>query len=118
MTAAKKPTCSPKSTDPYPGPVVDESDWSRSLDILAVAGVVNALSSSARTYFAAGGLDIVIGGSQLPHYSAESIVEAYYSAQMASALVASTDYQFIVHPAYNDDRGPFSILSVCLPAQG
>ncbi len=91
--------------------------WGRPNDTVGVAGVVNALSSSARRYFAAGGIGILIGDGQLPHYATENILETYYSAQMTDWLVASADYQFIANPAYNRDRGPVSVLSVRLHAQ-
>lgn len=91
--------------------------WGRPDDTVGVAGVVNALSDSARDYFAAGGLGILIGDGQLTHYGTERILEAYYSASLAGWLAASADYQFIGNPAYSGDRGPVSILGVRLHAQ-
>ena len=85
--------------------------WGRPDDTLGVAGVVNGLSSPARTYFAAGGTGILIGDGKLPHYASEDILEAYYSAQLTAWLHAGTDFQLIAHPAYNRDRGPVSVLS-------
>ena len=93
------------------------SDWGRSNDTVGMAAVVNDLSTSARSYFAAGGLGILIGDGQLPHYGTEDILEAYYSAQLLGWLTAGTDYQFIANPAYNRDRGPVSVLAVRLHAQ-
>lgn len=92
-------------------------EWGRSGDTVGVAGVVNALSDSARAYFAAGGLGILIGDGQLPHYGTEDVVETYYNAQVTNWLTASADYQFIANPAYNRDRGPVSIFGVRLHAQ-
>ena len=91
--------------------------WGRPNDTVGVAGVVNALSDSARRYFALGGLGILIGDGQLPHYHTENILEAYYSAQLTPWLTASADYQFIANPAYNSDRGPVSFLGARLHAQ-
>ncbi len=91
--------------------------WGRSNDTVGVAGVVNELSDSARSYFAAGGLGILIGDGQLPHYGTEDIVEAYYSAALTDWLAAGADYQFIANPAYNRDRGPVSVLGVRFHAQ-
>lgn len=93
------------------------TEWGRSGDTVGVAGVVNALSDSARAYFAAGGLGILIGDGQLPHYGTEDIVETYYNAQVTNWLTASADYQFIANPAYNRDRGPVSIFGVRLHVQ-
>jgi high affinity Mn2+ porin len=86
--------------------------WSRNDDRIGVAGVVNGISSAARRYFAAGGLGILIGDGQLPRYGSEEIVEAYYSAALAAHLFLAVDVQHIVHPAYNRDRGPVSVLGV------
>lgn len=90
--------------------------WQRPSDTVGVALVVNALSGSARTYFAAGGMGILIGDGRLPHYANENIAEAYYSAQLTDWLAASADYQFVANPAYNSDRGPVSILALRLYA--
>ena len=91
--------------------------WGRKDDAVGVAGVVNALSSSARAYFADGGLGILIGDGRLPHYGTEDIFEAYYDASVTGWLNASADYQFIANPAYNRDRGPVSVMAVRLHAQ-
>jgi high affinity Mn2+ porin len=93
------------------------ADWGRPDDTVALAGAVNALSNPARRYFAAGGLGILIGDGQLPHYATEDILETYYSAQVTGWLATSVDYQFIAHPAYNVGRGPVSVLGMRLHAQ-
>jgi high affinity Mn2+ porin len=91
--------------------------WGRSADTIGIAGVVNAISASAQRYFAAGGLGILIGDGQLQHYGTENILESYYSAHVTDWLTASADYQFISNPAYNQSRGPVSVLGVRLHAQ-
>jgi high affinity Mn2+ porin len=88
------------------------SAWGRNDDRLGLAGVVNGLSSEARRYFAAGGLGILIGDGQLPHYGSEEIVEAYYSAALVPHFFLAADVQHIVHPAYNRDRGPVTVFAV------
>jgi high affinity Mn2+ porin len=93
------------------------TDWGRPDDSIGMAGVVNAISDSARRYFAMGGLGILIGDGQLAHYATEDIFETYYSAQLTAWLAATADYQFIANPAYNADRGPVSFLGVRLHAQ-
>ncbi|MES2291782.1 MAG: carbohydrate porin [Pseudomonadota bacterium] len=91
--------------------------WGRPGDTLGLAGVVNALSSAARDYFAAGGKGILIGDGQLPRYGTENIAEAYYSFAATDWLTAGADYQLIVHPAYGRERGPVSVFGVRLHAQ-
>jgi high affinity Mn2+ porin len=92
-------------------------EWGRKDDTVGFAGVVNAISDSAQTYFADGGLGILIGDGRLPHYGTEDVLETYYNAGVTSWLNASADYQFIVNPAYNRDRGPVSVFAVRLHAQ-
>jgi high affinity Mn2+ porin len=86
------------------------TDWGRRDDTLGVAGVVNALSDSAKTYFAAGGLGILIGDGQLRRYGTEDILKTYYSFAAIDWFRVSADYQLIVNPAYSRDRGPVSVL--------
>jgi len=93
------------------------TDWGRKDDTVGVATVVNAISDSAQAYFAAGGLGILIGDGRLPHYGTEDVLETYYNAGVTSWLNASADYQLIVNPAYNRDRGPVSVLALRLHAQ-
>ncbi|HEX4583858.1 MAG TPA: carbohydrate porin [Burkholderiaceae bacterium] len=91
--------------------------WQRPQDTVGVAGVVNGLSSAARRYFSAGGIGILIGDGQLPHYGFEKIVETYYAAHLAEYLSISVDFQYVVNPAYNTDRGPVSIFGLRLRAE-
>jgi len=91
--------------------------WGRKDDTVGAAAVVNAISDSAQAYFAAGGLGILIGDGRLPHYGTEDILETYYNAGVTRWLNASADYQLIVNPAYNRDRGPVSVLALRLHAQ-
>lgn len=84
--------------------------WGRPDDILGIAGVINGLSGHARDYLAAGGLGILIGDGQLPHYETERILETYYSLKLNKFCRLGMDYQYIANPAYNKDRGPVSIF--------
>jgi high affinity Mn2+ porin len=84
--------------------------------VVGFAAVTNGLSHSARAYFAAGGLGILIGDGKLPHYGSEDILEVYYGAVISDFRVA-VDYQFIANPAYNRDRGPVSVLGVRIHAE-
>ncbi|HEX4860580.1 MAG TPA: carbohydrate porin [Rhizomicrobium sp.] len=93
------------------------TDWGRKDDTVGAAAVVNAISDSARAYFADGGLGILIGDGRLPHYGTEDVLETYYNAGVTSWLNAGADYQLIVNPAYNRDRGPVSVLALRLHAQ-
>jgi high affinity Mn2+ porin len=90
--------------------------WGRPNDTFGLAGVVNGISAVHAAYLDAGGLGILVGDGQLPHPGPEQIIEAYYSFPVGSWL-ASLDYQFVMNPAYNRDRGPVSIIGTRLHVQ-
>ena len=84
--------------------------WGRNDDTLGLAGVVNGISGIHQAFLNDGGLGILVGDGQLPHPGNEGIFEAYYSLPWFASKV-TFDYQLIVNPAYNRDRGPVSVLS-------
>ena len=92
--------------------------WGRPDDTVGLAGVVNDISQDFRAYLAAGGLGILVGDGQLPHYQTERILETYYSLAATSYAHLSLDYQFVANPAYDRARGPVSALAVRLHIQG
>ena len=98
------------------GAVLKGAAWGRPDDRIGVGGIVDALSPEARTYFAAGGLGILIGDGQI-NYRREKILETFYAYAVNSHVTASFDYQFITNPAYNADRGPVSIFAARLHAE-
>jgi high affinity Mn2+ porin len=91
------------------GVSVKGSRWGRPDDTFGLAGVINALSSSAARFFAAGGTGILVGDGTLT-YGTERILEAYYDAKIWKSVHLAFDYQFITNPAYNQDRGPVSVF--------
>lgn len=42
-------------------------------------------------------------------YAPESATEVFYQFPLFSPIVATVNYQLIIHPAYNSDRGPVSL---------
>jgi high affinity Mn2+ porin len=92
------------------------SRWGRTDDTAGIVGVVNALSSDAQAYCAAGGMGILIGDGAL-NYGPEKILETYYSLQLNRYIGIAFDFQHVNHPAYNRDRGPVNISAIRLHAQ-
>jgi high affinity Mn2+ porin len=86
------------------------TQWSRKDDTVGLAFVVDGISKDFQAYLAAGGLGVLVGDGQLPHYSNEVVLETYYDAQLIKGVNAALDYQFIANPGYNPDRGPVSVL--------
>ena len=85
--------------------------WKREHDRVGIAAVRNYLSGDQRSFLAAGGLGFIIGDGRL-NYRPESIVEAWYAWSATKQWTFTGDYQHIVNPAYNQDRGPLSVWSL------
>ncbi len=83
--------------------------WGRPDDTFGLAGIVNDISKVHQQFLNAGGLGILVGDGMLPHPGAEQIIETYYAFPLFAATV-TLDYQFVVNPAYNRDRGPVSVI--------
>jgi len=96
---------------------VSGKQWDRPADTWGIAGIVNGISNVHEAFFNDGGLGLVIGDGKLPHPGPEQIIETYYSLAIAKNYWISPDYQFVVNPAYNQDRGPVSVLGVRLHAE-
>jgi hypothetical protein len=98
------------------GASVKGQGWGRQQDSVGIAAVVNGLSSAARSYFAAGGIGILIGDGRLPDYGYEKILETYYCLRPAEHVAITGDFQFVHDPAYNRERGPVSIFGLRIHA--
>jgi high affinity Mn2+ porin len=95
---------------------VSGKQWGRDDDTFGIAGVVNGISGVHQAFLNAGGLGILVGDGQLPNPGNERIFETYYSFPVFSTKV-TLDYQLIVNPAYNRDRGPVSVLGFRMHSQ-
>jgi high affinity Mn2+ porin len=98
------------------GTSIKGTKWGRPDDVVGIAGAINGLSQDHRDFLAAGGLGPLIGDGQL-NYRHERVLETYYAYALNKALTFTADYQLIVNPAYNADRGPVSIFSGRLHAE-
>ncbi len=86
--------------------------WNRSSDKLGLAYVRNGIGKYHRAYLALNGYGFIIGDGKL-NYGTENIIELFYSYHISTLhLFISPDYQFVVHPAYNKDRGPVHIVAL------
>jgi high affinity Mn2+ porin len=90
--------------------------WGRADDKVGVAGVVNGISKIHQEFLNDGGLGILIGDGMLPHPGPEQIIETYYQFPLYFWTM-TFDYQFVVNPGYNTDRGPASVVSARLHAE-
>ncbi len=87
--------------------------WKRPDDVAASEFTVSGLSAIHAQYLAHGGYDFLIGDGAL-RYGTENIWETYYNARLFRGFFAGYDLQYVVNPAYNQDRGPVWIHSLRL----
>jgi hypothetical protein len=80
-------------------------------DEFGLAGVINDISQDHYEYLALGGYGFMLGDGKLPNFGYETIVETYYKLKLTSSFWLTADYQFVMNPGYNADRGPVHIFS-------
>ena len=85
--------------------------WKRAEDHWGIAYAVDGLSSQHKQYLADGGLGMLLGDGQLS-YGLEQIFETYYRVQIGKYVQVSPDFQYIVNPGYNRDRGSVTVYSM------
>lgn len=94
------------------GAVLNGKSWKQEDAEIGLAFVGNGISKDHRDYLAAGGYGFIIGDGKL-HYGPELLAETYYKVNVyQKKFFLSPDYQFILHPAYNQDRGPVHVFSL------
>jgi high affinity Mn2+ porin len=91
--------------------------WGRPDDTVGLLGISNGISAEREQFLNAGGLGILVGDGKLPHPGSEQIIETYYRWPVRTWVQLTLDYQYVINPAYNMDRGPVSIVAVRIHAQ-
>lgn len=92
---------------------IDGKMWNRPDDVFGIAGVINGISGNQQTALANGYDGIMIGDGRL-NYEPEMILETYYAFSITQYATLSPDYQLVINPAYNADRGPVNIFAARL----
>ena len=85
--------------------------WHRPFDVTGVAFAATWISDVHGRYMAQGGIDAFTGDGRLGRPAAEELFEVFYSVNLFKALWFAADYQFLMNPAYNPDRGPEHVVS-------
>jgi carbohydrate-selective porin OprB len=94
------------------GVVAKGSLWSRPNDITGVALNLGWISSVHAQYLRMGGIDGFVGDGTITP-AAESAVDLFYSVHLPkSPLWFTGDYQHVINPAFNSDRGPVNIFGI------
>jgi high affinity Mn2+ porin len=95
------------------GITIKGDTWGRSADGVGLSVMQNMLSNERRRFLEAGGISFFLGDGKL-NYRPEAIFEGYYSFNLQKGVWLTTDYQRLVNPAYNADRGPIDVYAVRL----
>jgi high affinity Mn2+ porin len=94
------------------GVVADGTSWGREDDEIGVAGALSGLMGDHVRYLALGGPGVFINDGT----RGEKNLEAYDKLGFGKNLDATFDYQLIVNPAHNLDRGPVNLFALRLRA--
>ncbi len=86
--------------------------FGRRHDTFGIGAAVDGISKAHRDYLASGGYGFIIGDGKLPQYGPEELLETFYKFQFNKMLALSADYQYIVNPAYNPQRGPVNVFGL------
>jgi high affinity Mn2+ porin len=96
---------------------IQGNNWRRKNDELGIGSALNGLSADHSNYLASGGYGFIIGDGKL-NYGKEWIIEAYYKANLFSNnFFLTPDFQYVMNPAYNKDRGPAFISAIRVHVQ-
>ncbi len=94
------------------GIATNGTSWHHKEDVLSLAIVTNGLSEPHRTYLERGGLGFQLGDSKL-NYANETVIELNYNFKpLSSGIWFTYDYQLVLNPGYNADRGPVNVFSL------
>jgi high affinity Mn2+ porin len=94
---------------------LDGGGWNRAGDTLGLAFNIGGLSAPHRRFLEAGGIGFITGDGRL-RYAPETVLETYYDIRLAPGLNAAANFQLVVNPAYNADRGPVPVFGLRLHA--
>ena len=93
------------------GGLAKGSHWSRPLDYAGVGMNMGWISPSHARYLGLGGVDGFIGDGAITP-GTEAALDLFYSVNVRKAFWISGDYQHIINPAFNRDRGPVNVFGI------
>jgi high affinity Mn2+ porin len=85
--------------------------WNRADDVFGLAIITGGASPANQRFLQAGGTDMLDGDGAL-NYGWEKVLETYYNFNVWKQIFIALDYQFIINPAFNRDRGPVSVFGL------
>jgi high affinity Mn2+ porin len=91
------------------GAIIGGAPWGRPLDSIGIGAGASWASRSHAQYLALGGVDGFIGDGAL-NWAAEKMGEIYYRLHLWKTVALSAEYQKIISPGFNADRGPVNLF--------
>jgi hypothetical protein len=83
--------------------------WRRPFDVTGLGFALAWISDVHAKYLAMGGVDGFVGDGHL-HQAPEAVLDAFYAVNLFKAIWLTADYQLLMNPGFNADRGPAHIL--------
>ena len=90
--------------------------WGRPSDVTGIGAGLGWISPAHADYLGMGGVDGFIGDGRIRR-ATEAVVDVFYSLNVVSAVWLSVDYQRIINPAFNADRGPVDVFGARVHAE-
>jgi hypothetical protein len=83
--------------------------WHRPFDVTGLGFGLGWISPIHAKYLAMGGVDGFVGDGHL-RQAPEGVLDAFYAVNLFKAIWLTADYQFLLNPGFNADRGPVHVL--------
>jgi len=93
------------------GMLAKGSLWRRANDLAGVGVNLGWISKVHAQYLSLGGVDGFVGDGAIKP-ATESALDVFYSVNLRKSFWLSGDFQRVVNPGFNADRGPVNIFSV------
>jgi high affinity Mn2+ porin len=93
------------------GVLAHGSWWSRRRDIAGVGVNFGWISKEHAAYLALGGIDGFVGDGAIKA-AAEGTIDMFYSFNIRRSFWLTGDFQRVMNPAFNADRGPVNIIGL------
>ncbi len=87
------------------------SHWSRPSDVTGIGVNLAWISNAHAEYLRLGGIDGFVGDGFI-RPAAETALDMFYSVNFRKVFWLTGDYQHVVNPGFNADRGPVNIFSL------
>ncbi len=93
------------------GALVKGDRWYRENDTVGIAFAESWISKQHATFLDMGGVDGFIGDGKI-NQKAEKGLNLFYSVNLYRSIWFTGDYQHIINPGFNADRGPVDVYSM------